>query len=195
MSLIKAWYPDETDEKQWSWCQRLLETSGSRKVQQFAGMREAISELDKTDTSDDIKMFKTLAEAVDAQETEELIKSRVNQPRAMAENATPQCLKRLRPLPSCVLVYQIKTQSFQGYYPRQLTDDQKKNPKTKKYFSTSRSFGSGKWTKNQALTLIVRFLWRHHKAQGGAPYKQPAFTSHFPIGFPTCFPQCWLSNL
>ena len=163
MALVKAWFGDETEEQQWERCSRFLQTSSSRKLIQVAGMREAIAEMVNRGEADEKQMFKALAESMDNEEIETLIKARVSRPRALAEGETPECLKKLKPpLEGCYLVYQVHTQSFQGYYPKQLTDEQKSNPKVKKHFTTGRTFGV-KWTKQQALRLVVDFLWGHHR--------------------------------
>ncbi|CAE7356009.1 HMCN1 [Symbiodinium sp. CCMP2592] len=163
MALMKAWFSAETEQQQWERCSRLLQTSHSRKIVQVAGIREAVAELVKAGEADEQQMFKALAASIENEETEELIKARVNQPRATAESSTPECLKKLRPsVENCVLVYQIRAQSFQSYYPKPLSEEQKANPKVKKHFSTSRTFGT-KWTKLQALRLVVQFLWTHHR--------------------------------
>ena len=67
----------------------------------------------------------------------------------------------------CYLTWQFATQSFQGYYPKTLDESQRKNPKVKTHWSTSRTCGE-KWTTEQALTQVVRFLWGKRK-KGGHP--------------------------
>lgn len=170
MSLVRVWFSGEPAEQQWERARRFLETS-SRNLVKVNGMREAIEELEKVEKTagDDARMLKVSAEALDSEETEQLIKARVNQPRASAWTATPDCLKSLRPDINCMLVYQFRTSSFQAYYPRPLTEEALRNPKIKKFYSTSRSFGGGKWTKVQALTMVVRFLWQHHKKRKFVP--------------------------
>ena len=162
MTLAKAWFPTETEEQQWQRCLRLLETSSRRKIVQVAGVKEAIEEMLKTGEADEKQAFKALAETIEHQETEELIKSRVNQPRGLAEYYTPAALKALTPdVQGCRLVYQVNTATFQAYYPKPLSAAQRANPKIKKDWSTSRTYGQ-KWTKHQALTLVVRAAWAWH---------------------------------
>ena len=174
MALVRAWYPDEAEEKQWERCQKLLATSTAKHIVRVSGMRDAVTELTATGAED----FSELKKHLDEQETEALIHARFSAGKAAPEHWTPEALKTLRPSgDGVILSWQVSRQCFAGYYPRVPTGTdvekaEREKKKLKKHHSTSRTYG-GKWTKSEALTLVVRFLWRKHKKQGHDCSMQP----------------------
>ena len=166
---MRAWFSDEPEEKQAERCQRLLSTMKSKKIVNVAAMREAVTELTVTgqEKFDDLKQF------LDTAETEALITSRFSGEKAPPEQYTPAPLKALRPpKDGCVLSWQIARNCFAGYYPREPGKDGTIKKGTKKHHSCSRTYGE-RWSKLEALTLVVKFLWRQHgkqhKDDSGAP--------------------------
>ena len=144
---------------------RLLNTAARRKVVETAALQEVLTELRG---SDDAKMFEGLKEQLNNEKREELVLKRLGGLRAGIEVRAPTPLKHLRPpIQGARLVYQLS-----GYYPSALTPEQQQNPRIKKSFSTSRSFGPDR-TQEQALLMVVSFLWAKHKQAGGDMSARP----------------------
>ncbi|CAL1153918.1 unnamed protein product [Cladocopium goreaui] len=165
MSLIKHSFPDMDEVRQAEVLDRLLQSDATIKSKLIRpdSLKDVLVEMDGTT---DGKLFTDMKDMLDQEDRETFILTRFAAPRAAAEAATPWYIKNLRPpMTKCYLTWQVATKSFQGYYPKTLDESQRKNPKVKTHWSTSRTFGE-KWTTEQALTQVVRFLWRKHKKGG-----------------------------
>jgi hypothetical protein len=167
MSLIKHSFPDMDEVRQAEVLDRLLQSDATIKSKLIRpdSLKDVLVEMDGTT---DGKLFTDMKDMLDQEDRETFILTRFAAPRAAAEAATPWYVKNLRPpMTKCYLTWQVATKSFQGYYPKTLDESQRKNPKVKTHWSTSRTFGE-KWTTEQALTQVVRFLWGKHKKGGHA---------------------------
>lgn len=179
-SLISAFFGSLTDADQDLMLERLLATRKT-KVLRPRVLKEVLVEMQG---SSEAKLFDNLRETVENEEREEVIMSRFSAPRAKAEAKTPSVLKDLRPkISGCVLVYQVGTSTFQGYYPKKLGPEATKRPKAGSTYSAGRTVGD-KWTSFQALTQVLNFLWNHHKKAGHAPQYNLRFDSAKGV--------CWL---
>ena len=172
MSLILHFFADVSKDECEMLLQRLLETRTTRVVKP-TNLAEVLEDLKGTS---DGKDFKDLHERILDEEREKLVKSRFAVPRAQAEAQTPSPIKALRPkvevakgLPGVQLTYQVGTRSFQGYYPKNLTEEQlekfQAGGKIQTRFSVSRTIGD-KWTAETALPQVVNWLWSHHRKAG-----------------------------
>ena len=164
MSLIKCFYPDVGEAVQIEYLTRLLNTTAKRRVVETTGLQEVLAEMQGTD---DAKDFKGLRELLEDEKREELVIQRLGGVRAGVEMKTPSPIKRLRPpTQGSLVVLQISQSAFQAYYPRQLTAEQKNNPRVKKSWSIWRSFGVDR-TQAEALRAVLQFVWKKHKDAGG----------------------------
>lgn len=164
--MISAFFPDLVEADKERMLDRLLSTRKSRVVRPRA-LRDVLVAMDDHESRD----FKDLKDFVEDQEREELVRSRFSAPRAKAEAKTPSVIKELRPkVVGSVLIYQVSTCTFQGYYPKGLGPGVSKKPKAGSSFSTGRTVGD-KWTGLQALSQVVNFLWNHHKKAGHASWR------------------------
>lgn len=133
--------------------------------------------LSKLSGENDGKEYEDLKLRVDEKLREEFIYSRVGASRTKAAFWTPKAVKALKPEGS-VLVWQIATRCYQGYYQipesvRQKTAAEKAKAAAKSkqkrriqtHWSRSRSYGE-KRTQLKALVWIVNWLWQTHKQQG-----------------------------
>ena len=162
MALIKHFFAELGESDQVCKLQRLLETSKSRKIVKTKNLMEALREMEGTD---DCAEFKSLSETLHDQQREDLIKTRLFASKSKAEFATPSPIKELKPdFPEVVLTYQIPANTFAGYYPKGLTEEQLKNKRLKRAWTRSRTFGE-KWTQLEALQQVVTFLWDCHAKQ------------------------------
>ena len=170
--MIIHFFPDMTKDECESLLQRLLESRATRVVKP-TNLADVLEDLKGTS---DGKDFKELHERILDEEREKLVKTRFAVPRAQAEAQTPSPIKALRPevvvakgLPGVQLTYQVGTRSFQGYYPKMLTEEQIQKflggGKIQTRFSTSRTIGD-KWTAETALVQVVNWLWTHHRKAG-----------------------------
>ena len=170
--MIIHFFPDMGKDEHESILQRLLDSRATRVVKP-TNLADVLEDLKGTS---DGKDFKELHERILDEERERLVKTRFAVPRAQAEAQTPSPIKALRPsvvvakgLPGVQLTYQVGTRSFQGYYPKQLTEEQISKflggGKIQARFSTSRTIGD-KWTAETALVQVVNWLWTHHRKAG-----------------------------
>ncbi len=171
-AIIKLYLPGQSDEEH----QKLLEKWHTETPDKRAGetatsaytapyMGDLLASLDRENDSKD---FEDLKLHVDDLSRRQFILSRVGREKSLAENFTPKCIKALRPpRPGVVLVWQIESGAFQGYFP--IPDRQagkESNQKSKTHFSRSRSYNV-KRTKLQALKEIVNWLWKLHENYKG----------------------------
>ena len=166
MSLIKHFFPNKENM-----LDRLLQTDTTVKSRLIrpSALKDVLAELEGTS---DGKHFSEMKEMLDQEDRETFILTRFAAPRAAAEASTPWYIKNLRPpMAKCYLTFQVATKSFQGYYPKDLDESQRKNPKVKTHWSASRTFGE-KWTTEQALTQVVKFVWNKQKKGGHATCSQ-----------------------
>ena len=118
---------------------RLLQTDTTVKSRLIrpSALKDVLAELEGTS---DGKQFSEMKEMLDQEDRETFILTRFAAPRAAAEASTPWYIKNLRPpMAKCYLTFQVATKSFQGYYPKDLDESQRKNPKVKTHWSTSRN--------------------------------------------------------
>ena len=170
MSLLKSFFPELDEAAQAQLLTRLLDTMARRRVVETKGLQEVLLELKG---SEDGKMFDGLREQLEDEKREQLVMRRLGGTRAGVEMKTPGPIKALRPpVQGALVVFQISASAFQGYYPRTLTEEQRNNPRVKKTWSCSRTFGVDR-SQEQALKMTVRFIWQKHKEVGGDMSNKP----------------------
>ena len=165
MSLVNHFFPDKDEAKRICMVHRLMETAKVKRVVKTNGLAEVLQEMRGTE---DGKLYSDLHDELINQEREEIIMQRLGAAahRRKIEQGTPSPLKKLQPPKrGAILHLQLATSSFQGYYPRDLTPAQQRDKRTKKVFSTSRTFGPER-TQETALLLVVKFLWKKHEEAG-----------------------------
>ena len=122
----------------------------------------------------DGKVFADLEMELEDHQRHELILKRFGLSRSAAENATPACLKKLKPpVRGCTLVWQATESTFSGSYPKPATPGKtskkakpsKAQTQANKEHGTRRSYGGGKWTQSQALIKVVERLWALHRRE------------------------------
>ena len=172
MALISHFFPDMEDAEKLALLEKPLASRKTRVVKPRA-LADVLKDLKG---SDDWKDFQRLHDQFMDEQRQALVLERFSVPRAQAEAQTPSVIKALRPkvelargLPGVQLTYQVGTQSFQGYYPRDLSEEDIKKfrsgGKVKTRFSTSRTIGD-KWTADTALVQVVNWLWNQHRKMG-----------------------------
>ena len=185
MRLIRECCPALTDDDKILALQRLLATTSAHaEVKQ----ETALKALRLLDNEDDGQMFSNLRDKLEDVEIEKTVIERFGpEARASKHFVTPQCLKDLRPDTalsgnssnySAVLVWQISAQSFQGYYPNDLDEedmDTASNKRRQRFMSCSRKYVADTLEeKFKALNAVVNFLWREHAKQGGSNHGKPS---------------------
>ena len=162
-SLAKKFFPDEPEARLDEIVRRLLQSAGSKKIVRTAGLKEA---LDLMKGESDMEAFSDLKENLENQDLTAMIKSRFPASRKNASAWTPSAIKDLRPTTTgCTLCWQLSHGCFEAYYDIPL-EKRGKQARSKKVWSGSRSYGSGKWTKLSALLQMVNFLWKRHAECG-----------------------------
>ena len=159
MSLIKAYFGDTPEPEQRAMLDRLMSSDKQKKIVQTTALMEVLQEM----SPDEVQEYSDLKEQLQDQAREEIIMKRLGAgTRAAVEFRTPAVLKKLKPPGAgAVLTFQVSENAFQGYYRKVLTETQLANPRVKKHWTTSASFGT-KRTQFAALRLVVNFLWKQH---------------------------------
>ena len=156
---MQHFFAESSDADKEQKVKRLLETSSTRRVVQTATLMEVLNEVAGTD---DGKEFQDLRDIMADEQREQMIRKRLFSSKGKAEHETPSPIKGLKPdYPGVVLTYQIPANAFIGYYPKDLTEEQRQNRRLTKNWSQHRTFGE-KWTSFEALKQVVVFLWGCH---------------------------------
>lgn len=181
-SLISTFFPDISDEEKQTmhrrWFPDAAKQQQTKQAEKFSASYLA-GVLGKLEHEEDGNEFVRLKEAIDEHQRTEFVLSRVGHARAKAARLTPRHIKNLKPpTHGCVLTWQPTCFSFQGYFPipeterKEAADKAKAVPKkraTRKiqtHWSRSRSYKE-KRTKLEALTWVVKWLWKKHQESGG----------------------------
>lgn len=165
-SLINHFFPDSAETERTTMLDRLL-TSKTKSSPCNPKMLHHVCDVLKGD--DDEKQFTDLRNEVADAWRQEFILMRTGRTKEKAGAITPEPIKLLRPpLPGIYLVWQFATKQFEAYYPkpRNMDAKTKKGTKRRTHWSTSKTNGA-KFTQLQPLTHCCKFLWSHHKKNGG----------------------------
>ena len=152
---------------------RLLLSAGRKNVVRTDGLKEALSLMEG---SDEQELVDSLRQELEMEDLKDVVQKRFPAARAKASAWTPDSIKALRPPVPCTLCWQISHEAFEAYFPIPEAY-QSKGARAKKTWSRSRSYGSGKWTQESALTQLVSFLWASHKKCGGVEASESVSSS------------------
>ena len=164
--MHRRWFPDAARQQQ------------TKQKENFSASYLA-GVLSKLEHEEDGNEFVRLKESIDEEQRTQFILSRVGHARAKAARFTPRHIKNLKPpTHGAVLTWQPTCFSFQAYFP--IPEKERKEAaekakaaakkratrKVQTYWSRSRSYKE-KRTKLEALTWVVKWLWKKHKESGG----------------------------
>ena len=164
MSLLKAYFPASPEAEQSALLERLLSSDRAKRVLQTTALMDVLQSMDGPEARE----YEDLKQHLQEQAREEIILKRLGcTVKATVQFRTPAVLKNLKPhAQGCVLNFQFATSAFQGYYRRKLSAEQLANPRIKKNWTTSVTFGA-KRSQFAALKMVVSFLWKKHREAGG----------------------------
>ena len=162
MSLFQAFFPEEPEPKLRQMLERLMATSGAKKIVRTAALAEVLQSADLDDAED----FADFKEKLQDEQRSDLIYRRLGGVKAAKAFETPRVIKNLKPdVSGCYLNFQFTSSSFHGYYKKKLNAAAQANKRVKKFYTTTAHFGANR-TQEAALRMVVGFLWRKHQAAG-----------------------------
>ena len=169
MSLIKHFFPDQTEKAHKEMLAKLLPAASASKSKYLPKcMMDIVKHLE---SEEDANMFGGLKDQIEDTARVKLVVGRVGFSKGRAQYVTPESIKSLRPsFPKVVLCWQFSKDCFEAYYPKPAVDtaeasSNKRRRRVQTHWSTSSKYG-GERTQLQALKHCVFFLWGHHKKAG-----------------------------